>query len=70
MIKNKLVINFLFKIEKWVYDNCNSISPITKGQINNIISKGVPSKKLSYIPDWIDDTFFKENLSSKCCVRL
>ena len=63
MIKNKLVINFLFKIEKWVYDNCNSISPITKGQINNIISKGVPSKKLSYIPDWIDDTFFKENLS-------
>jgi len=63
MIKNKLLINFLFKIEKWVYDNCNSISPITKGQIDNIINKGVPSKKLSYIPDWIDDTFFKKNLS-------
>ena len=31
------------------------------GQIDNIIEKGVPKNKLSYIPDWIDDSFFKEN---------
>lgn len=62
MIKNKFLINFLYKIEKWVYDNSNSISPITRGQIDNIVKKGVSSDKLSYIPDWIDDTFFKQNL--------
>ena len=31
-------------------------------RIDNIIEKGVPKNKLSYIPDWIDDSFFKENL--------
>ena len=63
MIKNKFVIYMLYKLEKWVYHYSNSISPITHGQINNIINKGVPKEKLTYIPDWIDDTFFRENLS-------
>ena len=62
MIKNKLVISFLYKLEKWVYNHSNSISAITHSQINNIHNKGVSLKKLSYIPDWVDNTFFKENL--------
>ena len=62
MIKNKLFIAFLYNLEKWVYDYSNSISAITHGQINNIISKDVPKEKLTYIPDWIDDTFFRKNL--------
>jgi colanic acid biosynthesis glycosyl transferase WcaI len=62
MLKNKLLIKVLFKIEKWVYKNSNSISAITKGQINNINQKGVPSSKLEYIPDWIDDKYFINNL--------
>ena len=41
MIKNKFLIKILFSIEKWVYDNSNSISAITHGQIKNITSKGV-----------------------------
>jgi colanic acid biosynthesis glycosyl transferase WcaI len=62
MIKNKLVIKLLYKLEKWVYDHSSSISAITDGQINNIHNKGVSRKKLNYIPDWVDNTFFKENL--------
>ena len=62
MIKNKLVIYILYKLEKWVYKHSNSISAITHGQIENIHNKGVSRKKISYIPDWIDDAFFKTNL--------
>ena len=62
MIKNKILISVLFKIEKWVYDHSNTISAITKGQLDNINSKGVEESKLFYIPDWIDDSFFKLNL--------
>lgn len=62
MIKNKFLIKILFSIEKWVYDNSNSISAITHGQIKNITSKGVSSKKISYLPDWINIDFFEKNL--------
>jgi colanic acid biosynthesis glycosyl transferase WcaI len=62
MIKNKLVISLLFKIEKWVYLNSKTVSAITHGQIENIQKKGVSPKKLFYVPDWINDKFFTDNL--------
>jgi len=62
MIKNKLLIRSLFALEKWVYNNSNSISAITHGQIQNIIDKGISSDKIHYIPDWIDNIFFESNL--------
>ena len=62
MIKNKFLIYFLKKIEIWVYSQADSISTCTEGQKNNLEKKGVSKNKLSCIPDWIDDTFFKKNL--------
>ena len=62
MIKNKFLIKILFILEKWVYSKCDTISAITKGQIENIKNKGVNKSKLFYIPDWIDDSFFRKNL--------
>tara|TARA_Y100000590_G_scaffold346139_1_gene396255 strand:- start:17130 stop:18305 length:1176 start_codon:yes stop_codon:yes gene_type:complete len=62
MIKNRIIIKFLFFIEKWVYDNSDSISAITYGQIKNIINKGVKPEKIHYMPDWIDSNYFHENL--------
>ena len=47
-LKNKLMIRFLFKLEKWVYDHSNTISAITKGQLDNINSKGIENSKLFY----------------------
>ncbi len=61
MIQNKILIKLLYKIEKWVYDNASSISPITFGQIDNIRNKCVPEYKLYHIPDWVDIDFFKIN---------
>lgn len=62
MIKNKFLIKILFILEKWVYGKCDTISAITIGQIENIKNKGVSKSKLFYIPDWIDDSFFRKNL--------
>ena len=62
MIKNKFIIFCMYKLEKWVYNNSKTISAITHGQLENIKGKGVESSKLYFIPDWIDDSFFKENI--------
>ncbi len=62
MLKNKILIKFLFNLEKWVYKNTNSISAVTDGQITNIINKGISKDKLHLIPDWIDNDFFRTNL--------
>ena len=62
MINNKFLINFLYKIEKWVYNNSDSISTCTRGQLGNINSKGISINKLKWIPDWIDTEFHYSNL--------
>ena len=56
MISNKIIIKLLFKLEKWVYKNSDTISTCTKGQLENIKNKGIPSKKIIWIPDWIDNS--------------
>jgi len=61
MLKNKLLIKFLYKIEKWVYNNSNTISGCTKGHVKAIKNKGLNHQNILWIPDWIDTSFFKEN---------
>ena len=56
MIKNKFVIKLLFRLEKWVYKNSDTISTCTIGQLKNINSKGIPKEKITWIPDWIDNS--------------
>jgi len=62
MIKNKLLIKLLYKLEMFVYNNSKSISAITYGQIENIHKKGVDCTKIKYIPDWIDSKYFIKNV--------
>jgi len=61
MLKNKYLIKFLYIVEKWVYNNSNTISGCTHGHVEAIKSKGI-NKQIFWIPDWIDDSFFKINL--------
>ncbi len=56
MISNNFIIKLLFKLEKWVYKNSDTISTCTKGQLENIKNKGISSEKLTWIPDWIDNS--------------
>ena len=65
MLKNQYIISVLYKLEKWVYDNSDTISTCTKGQTTNINGKGVALSKLRWIPDWIDDSFFAQHHSSR-----
>ena len=61
MLRNKTLIKLLYRIEKFVYNNSNSISAITRSQIKNIIDKGVDPYNIFFLPDWVDVDFFKEN---------
>ena len=61
MIKNKFVIKLLFRLEKWVYNNSDTISTCTKGQLENINNKGISIKKITWISDWIDNSNFFSN---------
>lgn len=61
MIKNRYIIAALYRLEKWVYNNSDTISTCTKGQSRNIHGKGVAISKLRWIPDWIDNSFFIEH---------
>jgi colanic acid biosynthesis glycosyl transferase WcaI len=61
MLKNKYIISALYKLERWVYDNSNTISTCTRGQTRNINGKGVALSKLRWIPDWIDNSFFVQH---------
>lgn len=61
MLKNKLFIKFLYKIEKWVYNNSRSISGCTVGHVKAIKNKKITTKDIYWIPDWIDELFFNNN---------
>jgi len=61
MIKNKYIIDIFYYIEKLVYNNSNSISAITEGQVSNIVGKGISPAKLHLIPDWVDNSYFSVN---------
>ena len=62
MIKNKIFIKLLYKLEMFVYNNSRSISAITYGQIENIHKKGINRTKIKYIPDWVDSKYFIDNI--------
>ena len=61
MLKNKILIKLLYKIEKIVYKYSDTISPLTKGQIQNLVNKGVNPSKIKLFPDWVDNKYFKKN---------
>jgi len=61
MLKNKLLISFLYKVEKWVYNNSSTISGCTKGHVKAIKNKNITTKDIYWIPDWIDENFFNTN---------
>lgn len=59
MIKNKILIKLLYKIEKFILTRVTSVSVISKKMEEKIVSKGVNSKKVFYFPNWVDPEYFK-----------
>ncbi len=54
VLKNKRVIRFFERMEKWIYRHVDHIVVISRGFKDNLIEKGTPADKISIIPNWAD----------------
>lgn len=65
LLKNKTMIRVFEALEKFAYRTAHTISVIADGFVENLEGKGVPSSKLTCIPNWVDTGFIhpmpKEN---------
>ncbi|MCC5638108.1 glycosyltransferase family 4 protein [Nostoc sp. CHAB 5844] len=65
LMSNKWMIRFCELLEKFAYRNAQTISVIADGFLENLVSKGVPPKKIICIPNWVNVNFIhplpKEN---------
>lgn len=52
MLSNKLVLNFISIICKWVYRNSNEIVVLSPGFKTRLMERGVPSDKIHLIFNW------------------
>jgi colanic acid biosynthesis glycosyl transferase WcaI len=56
LIKSKHAINFLFKVEKLIFDRCDVISTISPGMVAKVRNKA--KKDVFLFPNWTDVTSF------------
>ncbi len=74
LIKNKLLISIFEALEKFAYSRSHTISVIADGFVENLVSKGVPAKKIVCIPNWVNVNFIrplpKENNAWKSSYQL
>ncbi|PZO59906.1 MAG: colanic acid biosynthesis glycosyltransferase WcaI [Phormidesmis priestleyi] len=54
LISNKLAIRIFERLEKFAYASATKIAVITPSFAKNLISKGVPERKLACISNWVD----------------
>ncbi len=57
MIKSRILIKFLFSIEKFIVDQADMISSISEGMIARIKEKSAGSK-VNFFPNWVDTNVF------------
>ncbi len=54
VIRNRVIIHVLKKVEKWIYGSADRITVISSGFLDNLMGKGVPHSKVSVVPNWLD----------------
>ncbi|MEB3293788.1 MAG: glycosyltransferase family 4 protein [Synechococcales bacterium] len=59
LLKNKVLIRVMESLERFGYRSAHTISVIADGFIDNLLSKGVPSDKITCIPNWVDTQFIR-----------
>ena len=59
LLKNKAMIRVFEALEKFAYCTAHTISVIADGFVENLEGKGVPSNKLTCIPNWVDTSFIR-----------
>src|SRR5262249_4458320 len=58
-LRNALAINVLEKLERFMYRTAAHVSVVAPGFRENISRKGVPSDKISVIPNFVDTDFIR-----------
>ncbi|MEC4812510.1 MAG: glycosyltransferase family 4 protein [Scytonema sp. PMC 1069.18] len=59
LLKNKLLIKVFATLEKFAYHSASKISVIADGFTENLLGKGVASRKIVQIPNWVDVNFIR-----------
>ena len=53
-IKSKLLINFMYRLEKATLSKFDYVSSISEGMINQLKNKSIKNEKIYYLPNWVD----------------
>ena len=59
LLRNKALIRVFEGLERFAYRHATKISVIADGFAENIRQKGVPSEKITQIPNWVDTSFIR-----------
>ena len=54
MLKNRLAIRFLERMEQWIYRKADRVVVISEGMREDLVSRGVPDGKVVAIENWAD----------------
>jgi glycosyltransferase involved in cell wall biosynthesis len=59
VLRNKVLINILRKIEKFIYKNAAVIAVHSEGNREYVISRGITPEKVKVVPNWVDTDAIK-----------
>jgi len=58
MTPPRWIMNIFIKFSKFIYKKSVALTVISPGFKKNLIDKGVPSKKIKFIPNWAEEDIF------------
>ncbi|MBE9029455.1 WcaI family glycosyltransferase [filamentous cyanobacterium LEGE 11480] len=59
LLKNPALIRVMEKLEQFAYSTAHTVSVIADGFVDNLTSKGVPTEKITCIPNWVNTNFIQ-----------
>jgi glycosyltransferase involved in cell wall biosynthesis len=59
MVRNRRVLEWMGRIERFVYRRAAAIAVISPGVKANLVGKGVPPDRIHVIPHWADETLYR-----------
>jgi glycosyltransferase involved in cell wall biosynthesis len=59
MVRNRRVLEWMGRLERFVYRRAAAIAVISPGVKANLVGKGVPPDRIHVIPHWADETLYR-----------
>lgn len=57
VLENRLAIRFFERMEHWIYRRADHVTVISEGMREDLVGRGVPSRKVSVVENWADPDF-------------